>query len=200
MGHDEVLKRTLVWTRQYILRLVLNTSSTSQPVLHHFLKKATSSHAPSSSGSFPIKCVFDVALMSLLEDGLLSRCGHGNWAQYTIPHDVVKKAMRVAYADFTPDWYDYSNGIGGGQDEGDEAMAMAAMAAEGDVCDAPVLEYSSGCRSPRRTGKRERFHSGGYPKGKIGNVSLSLSRRIPAHKRRKMSSPLYKEHHQPMSP
>ena len=188
--YDDVLKRTLVWTRQYILRLVLNASSTSQPVLHHFLKKATFSHAPSPSGAFPIKCAFDVALMSLFEDGLLSRCGHGNWAQYTVPHDVVRRAMRVAYADFTPDWYDHSNGGVGLDDE----VTMAGMAAEGDVCDAPVIDYSSGCRSPsRRGGKRERYHSGAYSKNKIGTVSLSVSKRLPTHKRRKMAYPVYKE-------
>lgn len=184
-----------MWTRQYILRLVLNTTSTSQPVLHHYLKKATFSHAPSSNGAFPIKCAFDVALMSLLEDGLLTRCGHGNWAQYTVPHDVLRMAMRVAYADFSPDWYDNSNGAVGSHDEVDDAMVMAV---EGDACDAPVIEYSGGCRSPRRSVKRDRYYNGVYSKSKIGNVSLSVSKRIPNHKRRKMASPLYKE--QPMSP
>lgn len=197
--YDDVLKRTLVWTRQYILRLVLNASSTSQPVLHHFLKKATFSHAPSSSGAFPSKCAFDVALMSLFEDGLVARCGHGNWAQYTVPHDAVRRAMRVAYADFTPDWYDHSHGAVVLDDEAGDGMAMAGLGAEGDVCDAPLIDYSGGCRSPRKAGKRERYHSGSYSKNSNKIGSLSVSKRMPNHKRRKMASPLYKEQ-QPMSP
>lgn len=208
--HDDMLKTTLLWTRQYILRLVLNTSSTSQPVLHHFLKKATFSHAPSTSDTFPIKCAFDVALVSLLDDGLLTRCGYGNWAQYTVPKDAVKKAMRVAYADFTPDWFEYSYGFVGDEGEEDDMMAMAAVAAAEDACDVAVREYGGGGRSPRRVGKRDRYGISALTKGKIGNsVSYSVSKKLSHHKRRKMQSPsslagsvfLNKETHvQPMSP
>lgn len=157
-----------------------------------------------------MKCVFDVALMSLLDDGLLTRCGHGNWARYTVPHELVRKVMRVAYAEFTPDsWYDddYSmnHGVTGG--EGNDAVAAA-----GDACDVPmsIAEYGSGCRSPRRMGKRDRYTQiGSFSRGgKAGNVvSLSVAKRVPHHKRRKMSSSpslLFKDvcphHEQPMSP
>ena len=149
-------------TRQYMLRVVLN--DTNHPLLHHVLKKAVFSHfavrgdEACSSVFQTVKCAFDVAVVSLLEEGLLVRSGHGNWAQYGIPSGRVQDAMRLADFEF------HSN-----REEEDYVDDSRACRLVYSPENARILEQASRCHrdvislgSPRRSAglsgqKRERI-------------------------------------------
>jgi hypothetical protein len=82
--------------RQQILRLVLNDAAT-----HAYLKKiVVSSLVVDLKVGQRMKGWFDVALVSLLEEGLLERCGSGNWARYSVPEGMAVKAQAAAYMGF----------------------------------------------------------------------------------------------------
>ena len=95
--------------RQQLIRLVLDGTQT-----HTYLKKVVlSSLASDFKGQRGVKGYFDVAMVSLLEDGLLVRCGSGNWARYAVPGDMVAKAQGVAYQGFEGECEDVVGGVGG---------------------------------------------------------------------------------------
>ncbi len=50
---------------------------------------------------FYSKCAVDLALLSLVDQGLLSRHGYGNFALYQIPQDAVHEATELAYLEFS---------------------------------------------------------------------------------------------------
>ena len=80
-----------------VLRMLLNTEG--QPMHHHALKSAAMSGFDGRVNT-RTKCLVDVAVMKLVEQGLVHRHGIGNWAVYMIPGHAVMKARAFAFAEF----------------------------------------------------------------------------------------------------
>lgn len=79
-----------------VLRIVLNAN---QAVAHHELKSAMTAGGVEER-SMRSKCLLDVALLTLLDHGLLYRHGYGNWGLYTVPAEAMRDATRIAFAEF----------------------------------------------------------------------------------------------------
>ena len=79
-----------------VLRIVLHAN---QAVAHHELKSAMMAGGVEER-SVRSKCLLDVALLTLLDHGLLYRHGYGNWGLYTVPAEAMRDATRIAFAEF----------------------------------------------------------------------------------------------------
>ena len=85
--------------RTHVLRLVLEASSQTHANLKNIVLGSLAVDLKASR----LKGVFDVALVSLLEEGLLERAGSGNWARYQVPLSAYFKAQTVAYCGWVGD-------------------------------------------------------------------------------------------------
>eukprot|EP00890_Picochlorum_soloecismus_P003759 jgi/Picsp_1/4384/NSC_01890-R1_---NA--- len=79
-----------------VLRIVLHAN---QAVAHHELKSAMMAGGVEER-SMRNKCLLDVALLTLLDHGLLYRHGYGNWGLYSVPAEAMRDATRIAFAEF----------------------------------------------------------------------------------------------------
>jgi len=87
--------------RQQILRLVLDGTQQTHAQLKKVALSSLLSDLKGHRGN--VKGFFDVAVVSLLEEGLMVRCGSGNWSRYGVPADMTVKARVVAYQGFEGD-------------------------------------------------------------------------------------------------
>lgn len=78
-----------------LLRVLLNAHC--HGLAHYMLKKMVNDGGDVQRMH---KGVFEVALATLVDRGLVCWHGVGNWAQYTIPGHKKNEAIKMAYADF----------------------------------------------------------------------------------------------------
>ena len=87
--------------RQQILRLVLDGTQQTHSHLKRVALSSLLSDLKGHRGN--VKGFFDVAVVSLLEEGLMVRCGSGNWSRYGVPAEMMVEARMVAYQGFEGD-------------------------------------------------------------------------------------------------
>ncbi|KAL4545711.1 hypothetical protein Ndes2526B_g00362 [Nannochloris sp. 'desiccata'] len=79
-----------------MLRIMLGDSN-NQPIIQSTLRSKALAGAESDLSKY----VIELALLSLVDQGLLNRHGYGNFALYTIPQDALHEATKLAYLEFS---------------------------------------------------------------------------------------------------
>ena len=97
--------------RQQILRLVLDGTQQTHGHLKRVALGSLQSDLKGQRGH--VKGIFDIAVVSLLEEGLMVRYGSGNWSRYGVPAEMVVNARGLAYQGFEGDCEDLVSTAGG---------------------------------------------------------------------------------------
>jgi len=146
-----------------VLRIVLHAN---QAVAHHELKAAMMAGGVEER-LMRNKCLLDVALLTLLDHGLLRRHGYGNWGLYTVPAEAMGDATKIAFEEFPGEdegWVEGDGVMGecgchqGRQDDGDrDAEFLDENMAT--VCHMPrskyeVPRFQTACHLAMHTSKK----------------------------------------------
>lgn len=108
-----------------LLRVLLNVQY--HGTAHYMLKKLVNEGGDVQRMH---KGVFEVALATLVDRGLVCWHGVGNWAQYTIPGHRKNDAIKMAFADFGGE-VDVDSVLSGGCDQSDQSDAVVLSSRRG---------------------------------------------------------------------
>ncbi len=145
--------------RQQILRLVLDGTQQTHTHLKRVALSSLLSDLKGHRGN--VKGYFDVAVVSLLEEGLMVRCGSGNWSRYGVPAEMVGKARVVAYQGFEGDCEDVIGTTGASGTVGAPGTAGAPGTVSNNKRELSLspLRVTGGTRGVKKR-KRRSFCSG----------------------------------------